>query len=281
MSAPSPNAAQIAYWNGPIGEVWAKAQEKRDRDHAGITAPLLALAAPAPGENILDIGCGSGTTTLMLVKLAGLSGRVTGIDLSRPMLTLARQRAVAAASKAEFFEGDASDYPFEKHDFDLAFSQLGVMFFADPVIAFRNFRRALKRQGRIVFACWRAQAEHQWAGIPESAAKPLLPSSAPSDPDAPGRFSLRHPDRIKQVLSGAGFCRIEISKQDARTFAGATADEAAASLIESGPLLRTLAGADDATRQRVRDALVQRLEREISPDGVWLNSAAWLVRAFA
>ena len=114
--------------------------------------------------------------------------------------------------------------------FDLGFSQFGVMFFADPVAAFRNIRRALKKHGRLVFACWRSPAEHTWSSVPESAAKPFLPAAPPVDPDAPGRFSLRQPDRIKQVLSGAGFYGIEIQKQDARTFAGATPEEAAASV---------------------------------------------------
>ncbi len=281
MNAPSPNAAQIAYWNGPIGEAWAKAQEKRDRDHAGITAPLLAFAEPQPGERIVDIGCGSGTTTLMLAERAGSCGRVVGIDVSGPMLALARQRAESAHGNAEFIEADVSDFPFEKHGFDLACSQFGVMFFADPVAAFRNIRRSLKRHGRFVFACWRAPAEHQWAGIPESAAKCFLPPATPADLDAPGRFSLRQPDRIKQVLSGAGFYAIEIRKQDVRTYAGATAEQAADCLINSGPLLRTLANVDEAVRHRVREAVVERLAREMHADGIWLTSAAWLVRAFA
>ena len=277
----SPNAAQIAYWNGPIGQAWATSHEKRDRDHTGITEPLIEFADIRPGENVLDVGCGSGTTTLMLAERAGITGKVLGIDLSAPMLAVARKRAESAHSIAQFAQADVSEYPFEKHAFDIAFSQFGVMFFADPIMTFRNIRRALKKRGRLVFACWRSPAEHTWSSIPESAAKPFMPAAPPADPNAPGRFSLQQPDRIKQVLGGAGFYGIEIHKQDARTFAGATPEEAAASAIDSGPLQRTLADTDDATRIKVREAVAARLARDMGPDGIYLNSAAWLVRAFA
>jgi len=277
----SPNSAQITYWNGPIGQAWATSHEKRDRDHTGITEPLIAFAAIKPGEHVLDIGCGSGTTTLMLAERAGSTGKVLGIDLSGPMLAVSRKRAETTHGIAQFVQADVSDYPFEKHLFDAGFSQFGVMFFADPVAAFRNIRRALKRQARLVFACWRSPAEHTWSSIPESAAKPFLPAAPPPEPNAPGPFSLQQPDRIKQVLGGAGFYGIEIQKLDARTFAGATPEEAAASAIDSGPLQRTLADAGDATRLKVREAVAARLAREMEPDGIYLNSAAWLVRAFA
>ncbi len=277
----SPNAAQIAYWNGPIGQAWAKYQEKRDRDHAGITGPLMEWARVKPDETVLDIGCGSGTTTLMLAERVRPGGKVVGIDLSGPMLEVARRRADAVHSHAQFVQADVAEYGFEKHVFDLGFSQLGVMFFADPVAAFLNIRRALKKRARIAFACWRSPAEHLWASIPENAAKPFLPAAPAAEPNAPGRFSLRLPDRIKQVLGGAGFYAIEIEKLDARTFAGATPEEAAWSVIDSGPLQRNLANADDATRQRVREAVTERLSAEMGPDGIYLTSAAWLVRALS
>jgi SAM-dependent methyltransferase len=276
----SANAAQFAYWNGPIGEGWAKAQEKRDRDHAGITAALLEYSGAKAGEYVLDIGCGSGTTTLMLAERVGASGKALGIDISAPMLAVAKQRAQAAGSLAEFIEGDASEYDLPRHTFDLGFSQLGVMFFADPVAAFRNIRRALKKRARIAFACWRSPAEHLWASIPENAAKPFLPQ-LPADPLGPGRFSLQHSDRVKQVLSGAGFYGIELRKLDTDTFAGSNAEQAAAHLMDAGPLQRTLANADEMTRSEVREAVIARLAREMGPNGIYLTSAAWLVRALA
>jgi ubiquinone/menaquinone biosynthesis C-methylase UbiE len=279
MSSPS-NTAQHAYWNGPLGQAYANSWQKRDRDHAGITRPLMEWSDARPGEHVLDIGCGGGTTTLQLAERVRETGRVLGLDISGPMIALARRRAEAARSTAQFIVADASEYLFEDRGFDLAFSQLGVMFFADPVAAFRNLRRALKPRGRIAFACWRSPAEHLWASIPESAAAPFLPPSLPADANAPGRYSLRESDRIRQVLTGAGFSAVEILKQDARTFLGATPEEAAESAIE-GSLQRMLARADEVTQKKLRDAVAARLSKEMQPDGVYLTCAAWLVRASA
>ena len=275
------NAGQTAYWNGPIGKAWAATREKRDCDHAAVTKALLELAAPRAGACVLDIGCGSGTTTLLLAERVGRSGRVLGVDISRPMLDVARARALESNSIAHFVEADVTDYPFEAQSFDLAFSQLGVMFFADPIATFRNIHRALKPGGRIAFACWRHPFEHLWAWIPESAAKPFLPPAPPVDLNAPGRYAFHNPDRVKSVLLQAGFHAPALEKFDTETFAGATPEEAAASAIDAGPLQRTLADAGETTRAKVRAAVTERLAKEMRPGGIYLNSAAWLVHASA
>ena len=278
---PSANAAQSAYWNGPIGKIWANEQEKRDRDHAPITQALLGLARVKENEHVLDIGCGSGTTTLMLAERAGAQGSATGIDLSRPMLELARRRALAAGSQARFIEADATGYPFTARQYDLGFSQFGVMFFVDPVAAFSNIHMAMKAGGRLAFACWRHPFENPWSHVPEMAAKPFLPPAPPADPDAPGRYSFANPDRVKSVLLQAGFHAPELIKFDTCIHLGKTAEEAASSSIDAGPLLRTLADVDEATRARVRAALTERLAKELQPGGIFLTAGVWLAAARA
>jgi SAM-dependent methyltransferase len=275
------NTGQIAYWNGPIGEIWAKEQEKRDRDHAELTQAGLALAAPQPGERALDVGCGSGTTTILLAQRVAPGGEAVGIDLSAPMLALARRRAAERDICARFIQADATDHGFEPHSFDLMFSQFGVMFFADPVSSFRNIHKAMKDSGRLVFVCWRAPFENPWSAVPESAARPLLPPAAPSAADAPGRYSFANPDRVKSVLLQAGFHDVGIEKTDTRIHLGNTPEEAASSSIDSGPLLRTLADVDEATRSKVRAAVTARLAQELGPGGISLTAGAWLVRASA
>jgi len=272
---------QFAYWNGPMGQGWAKQREKRDRDHGPLTNALLELSAPQPGEHVLDIGCGSGTTTLALAARVAPRGRVLGIDISKPMLAVARTRAAETGSIAEFVDADITHYAFAPQSFDLGFSQLGVMFFPDPIAAFRNIHSAMKPKARLVFCCWRPPFEHLWAFVPESAAKPFLPPAPPADPDAPGRYSFQNPERVKSVLLQAGFVAPEFQKFDFRTFAGETPEEAASSAIDEGPLARSLVEVDEATRAKVRAAVTERLAKEMGPDGIWLTSAAWLVQARA
>ena len=156
------NRAQLAYWNGPMGHLWAQVHAKRDHDHAPMTEALLALAAAASGEHVLDIGCGSGTTALRLAEQVGTEGSVTGIDLSGPMLAVAERRARESKSQARFIEADVTDYPFSPQTFDLAFSQFGVMFFADPAASLANVFAAMKEGGRLAFVCWRASTENPW-----------------------------------------------------------------------------------------------------------------------
>lgn len=275
------NRAQLVYWNGPMGHMWADKQEKRDRDHVPMTEALLKLAAASPGEHVLDIGCGSGTTTLRLAEQVGAGGSATGIDLSGPMLAVAERRARDTGSIARFIEADATDYPFAPKSLDLATSQFGVMFFADPVAALANVFAGLKEGGRIAFVCWRASTENPWSAVPEGAAKPLLPPTEPSPPDAPGRYAFANPDRVKSILLTAGFHAPDIHKFDARIHLGDTPEEAASSSIDGGPLARTLAEVDDETRKSVREAVTARLAREMGPGGIYLTAACWLVAAKA
>jgi SAM-dependent methyltransferase len=197
------------------------------------------------------------------------------------MLSVARRRAAQTPNRANFIEADATDYGFEAESFDLAFSQFGVMFFADPVATFRNIHKAMKRGGRLVFVCWRGPFENPWSAVPEAAARPFLPPPAPASPDAPGRYSFANPDRVKSVLLQAGFHGIAIEKFDTRVHLGNTPEEAASSSIDAGPLLRTLADVDEATRTKVRAAVTARLAQELGPGGIYLTAATWLVRALA
>jgi len=277
----SSNRAQLAYWNGPIGHMWAGAQEKRDRDHAPMTDAVLKLASPARGEHVLDIGCGSGTTTLRLAQAVGAEGSVLGIDLSAPMLAVAERRARQSGSAAKFIEADVADHPFTPKHVALAFSQFGVMFFADPVAALANVYAAIKEGGRLAFVCWRASTENPWSAVPEAAAKPWLPPMEPLPPDAPGRYSFANPDRVRSILLRAGFHAPQIEKFDTRIHLGETPEAAASSSIDGGPLARTLADVDEDTRQRVREAVTTRLARELGPGGVTLAAGCWLVAAKA
>src|SRR5262245_10156314 len=86
------NAAQVEYWNHQIAHVWADRHEQIDQLFSDITEFALGLAEPKPGECVLDIGCGAGTTTLLLAAHVAPSGRVVGADLSRHSAARAGER---------------------------------------------------------------------------------------------------------------------------------------------------------------------------------------------
>jgi len=274
------NKAQIDYWNGPTGEEWAKYNSETDRSLADAADAALTLAAARPGERVLDIGCGAGVTSFSLAEEVSPSGYVTGVDVSRPLLALARSRA--QGGNIEFIEADAALYPFQP-EFDLIFSRFGVMFFADPVLAFANIRKATVPGGRLAFVCWRAVEENEWVSLPYAAARPFLPEQKPVPPHAPGPFAFADPHRLHDILSEAGFSDIRVEKFDGMMDLGNAPQRASFQVTQlMGPTARALRGADDATRARVREAVTGALAQfQRRMQTIKLGMACWLVSARA
>jgi SAM-dependent methyltransferase len=275
MPNPS-NADQIAFWNGEAGEKWVKSQDRLDRMLAGISEEIVKTARPVAGEAILDIGCGCGETSLRLAKTAG---RVVGIDISRPMLARAAQRAKdASVANFEAVEADAAHHRFAA-DFDLLFSRFGVMFFADPDSAFANLRKSLKPGGRLAFVCWRDWRENEWARVPIAAARPHLPPQPPMGPEDPGPFAFADLARVRRVLSSAGFDAITARPFDTPMHLGAGHEEALAHVQEFGPVARMMAGASDAERANAVAALSAALKPFADRKPFTLGGAVWIVTA--
>jgi SAM-dependent methyltransferase len=272
------NREQIAYWNDAAGATWAKLQGVLDRQVEPLGLEAIRRLAPRPGERTLDLGCGCGQTSVELAAQVGPSGAVVAIDVSRPMLTVARARAQPVpGAPIEFREADAQVEPFAPATFDAAFSRFGVMFFADPVAAFANVRRALKPAGRLAFVCWRGLEESDWMRVPLEAARSLLPPPAPADPLAPGPFALADAVRVRRILVDAGFPNPRIEPYEA-TIGGTGLEESVRLLCRIGPLGAAMRERPDllpAASDAVRAALIPRL----GPDGVRMRAAVWIVQA--
>ena len=276
----SDNSQQIEFWNGPSGQRWAALNETTDRSLSFVTAALMPFAAAKTGERVLDVGCGCGSTTLALAEAVGPSGAVTGIDISRPMLDVARRRAAEKGAKITFFEADASAHTF-KPEYDLVFSRFGVMFFADPLSAFSNIRKALSTGGRLAFVCWRAFPDNVWAARPLGAALDLLPPQPPIDPHAPGPFAFADSARLVSILRNAGFHDPRADALDTVMNMGATVEDGAKAALSVGPLARAAGDVDDATKARILERVRGVLLEFKTPAGITPPAACWLVTARA
>jgi SAM-dependent methyltransferase len=284
QQAQSPHGAQAEYWNSPASRAWAEHHERQDRALAGLAVATLGLAAPQSGERVLDIGCGSGSTLLPLAACVGRSGYVLGADISAASIARARERIDAAGLQhADAICADVATHPFAVSSFDLVFSRLGVMFFEDPQAAFLNVHRAMQPGGRLALAVFRPASENPWPSAPFSAVRHLLPLEPPPRPNAPGMFSWGNPTRAKQILESAGFQQVSLTPVDLPyQLAGAGgAAEAAEFALLFGPLTRVLPDLPSEKREQVHSTLQGFFEGYVTPQGVVLPSAFWVVEAQA
>jgi SAM-dependent methyltransferase len=274
------NGDQASFWNEQAGRKWVANQDAMDAQLGPLGIAAMDRLAPQPGERVLDVGCGAGTTTRLLAERVR-PGEVVGVDISAPLLVRARERTTLENVRFEL--GDAQTFSFAPALFDAVFSRFGVMFFEDPVAAFTNLRGALRPGGRLGFVCWRAMKENAWVTVPLGAAAPLLPEPpAPPPPDAPGPFAFADGARVREILSRSGFTQIATTPHDEALAMGGRgdADEAVDLVMEIGPLGRALASVESATeRSKVRSVVREALAKHDGPGGVRLAAATWIVTA--
>ncbi|MDI1263834.1 MAG: methyltransferase domain-containing protein [bacterium] len=274
------NADQIAYWNGPAGQRWAERQAGQDILLGPVADLLIDRARPAPGERVIDVGCGSGATAIAFGQKVAPSGRVLGIDISGPMLERARQTAPKELP-IEFALADATTHPFEPESFDLLASRFGVMFFADPVASFANMRKALKPSGRLAFACWREPRENPWMIAPLQAVYKHVPKLPPQGPEDPGPFAFASEERVHRILGSAGFTGIamEACPLSFDIAIGRGLDAAVQSALEIGPTHRALEGQPAELRAAAINSLREALAPLARGDTVVLSGSVWIVTA--
>jgi len=262
-------------------EKWIRFQRAIDEQIGPLGRAAIEKAAIRSGERALDVGCGCGDTTLEIARRVGPTGVVVGLDLSAPMLAEAERRArETGASNARFSNSDAQTHKFSGGEFDVGFSRFGVMFFADPVRAFANLGGALRPGGRFAFVCWQALERNPWMGVPMKAAAREISFPPLSDPLAPGPFAFADPDRVRRILTDAGFTSISIDAHEETLSigGGGGADVAAEFLVQMGPTGSALRQ-DPSAEPRVRAAVKEAITPFVAPDGVKLPSAAWIVLA--
>jgi ubiquinone/menaquinone biosynthesis C-methylase UbiE len=271
----STNTEQASDWDGADGEYWATYHQEYERLLGVFDGILVDAAHVSASDRCLDVGCGTGATTRALAARA-VEGSVLGLDLSGPMLGIAREAAVRAdIGNVELVQGDAQVHAFDAASFDVAVSRMGSMFFGDPAAAFANIGRALRPGGRLALTVWQAEAANDWL---TALARALGEPSAEETGDeaaayAPSPFSLADPTLSRSLLEGAGFVEVTIDPLDIPLPLG--------SVDDAQPFLETWIdeGLDADQRAQASTSLHQLLVDNATDDGVLLRSATWLITA--
>lgn len=273
---------QVARWNGPAGQAWAEQQALVDMVFASIDA--VVVEGLSAGKRVLDVGCGTGGTTLAVARRLGAGARLVGVDIAEPMIAAARERVARAGDEltdvdVTFVRDDASAHAFEVGSFDTVVSRFGVMFFGDFVQAFAHLRHAVADDGQLRFVTWRSAAENPFMTTAEEAAAPLLPSIPAREPDAPGQFAFASADKVRGILTEGGWKGIDIAPVDIPC--SFPASELTGYFTNFGPLGRVLPDADEATRRAVIDVVRAAFDPFVHGDEVRFVAACWMVSARA
>jgi SAM-dependent methyltransferase len=272
------NTDQAEYWNGDPGKTWVVLEDEFRHAIAGYLSTAIDGAGVQRGQNVLDLGCGGGDTTI-LAATRSETGEVLGLDLSQPLIERAREKAAAATlPNLRFAVGDAQSYPFAPASFNCAISRFGVMFFSDPVRAFANIRSGVSPGGRLSLVVWQSLSENEWLlAVREALAMGRdLPVPQPGEP---GPFSLARPEFTRPVLEGAGWSSVKFTDLRVPYMAGDNVSAAFAFLNRQSVTRGLLEELDARTQEQARGKLRTMIENHMTERGVIFESAAWLVTA--
>jgi ubiquinone/menaquinone biosynthesis C-methylase UbiE len=273
------NAQQIAMWNGCAGRGWVAAQAALDRLFEPFQELLVEAVAERKAQRVLDVGCGTGSTTLAVARLLGDQGNVVGLDVSEPMIALAERRAEIASAPPRFVCADAQTYAFNDKRFDMIISRFGTMFFDDPVRAFANLRRAAIPTAFLHTIVWRSPADNPFMTAAERTAASFLPVIPARRSDEPGQFAFADNDRVYSILEKSGWTDIDIQPLDvACTLPEHELNDYIARL---GPLGRVLQQVDEQKRARIVGAVRAAFDPYVYGAEVRFSAACWMVGARA
>jgi SAM-dependent methyltransferase len=279
MGAQQQTTDQATLWNGTSGCAWVESQQLLDNLLEPFENALMQAIRAGSSSHVLDVGCGTGSTTVSAARLLGEKGQCTGIDISEPMLAVARMRAEREKTSAKFICADAQTHAFAPASFDTIISRFGVMFFADPIAAFANLHRAATKGARLCCIAWRGAADNPFMTTAERAAALLLPNTPPRIPDGPGQFGFADPQRVRGILEQSGWSDIDLQPLDVVCRFPET--ELIGYFTRFGPVGQALQQADETTRNRVIATVRTAFDPYVHGSEVRFNAGAWTISARA
>jgi len=272
----APNQAQAELWNGPAGRNWVEQNALLDRLLAPLVPPLVEAVGRQGARAVLDVGCGAGGSTFAIAESLDRQGRCTGLDISAPLIDLARRRAAELEiDNADFLVADVQQHAFTPESFDAIISRFGVMFFDDPVIAFANLRAAARPDAGLACIAWRGTAENAFMTAAERAAAPLLPEPPPRAPNAPGQFAFADADYVAGILAKAGWRGVDLRPLDVAC--EISAEDLEIYAVRMGPVSLALPGLEPDHREAVIAAVKAGFAPFVTDGVARFTAACWMV----
>ena len=234
------NKAQADYWASPAGLKWIQLEHALDTAMAEMLHVMLDRASITETDRVVDIGCGTGASTLASARRV-TSGEAVGVDISKPLLDRAADRAIAqGVENASFLLADAQTHAFPANSFDVLVSRLGMSFFSDTVEALQNLGKGLKDGGRMAFVCWAPVDRNPWFNIPKKAAEERLGAAPKAVPGAPGPTAFQDVDYVINLMSKAGLSNLGADAIDITLTPPGGASGAAEAASRVGPAARIM-----------------------------------------
>jgi SAM-dependent methyltransferase len=276
------NEEAIAAWDGPLFDRFLQFRHLLSEALGAHGEAALELCPPQAGERVLDIGCGFGEATTRIAGLVGAKGEALGVDAAARFIEFA-EREAADVANARFAVLDVENATFED-TFDMAFSRMGTMFFANPVAALRRVREALVPGGRLAMVVWRAKVENEWMMRAQEITERLVtkPEEYDEPTCGPGPFSMANADTTSGIVLSAGYEQVSLRRCDEPIKIGDDLDEAVEFVMSLGPageILRLAGERAEHLHAPVRAALREGLADWLGEDGVVAPASTWIVTA--
>lgn len=265
------NSDQELYWNSNAGKKWVEFQDELDGLLENINDRLLQRSEIETGERVLDIGCGTGATTMSVASLVEQGGLVVGVDISKTLLDCAISRSSnISGGRIKYTLADAQTWRFDADSFDLVTSRFGMMFFANPVLAFKNLAAALRKGGRLSFVSWANASSNPWFAIPRDAAINQLGKPEPTPPTAPGPLAFANSDYVLSIMDEAGLDGRSVDIEQVDLLYSGSVAEAAHLASNVGPAMRIMKEFDGSSTDilEIKKKVAASFQRYADKDGV-------------
>ena len=270
------------YWSTEGGDTWLQYLDYFEPMIAPIGRSLVSDTLTDEHKHIIDIGCGGGATTFRLASIVGDKGSIIGVDISEALIANCRQRARTAGVKnVEFKCGDAATIELPKHWAQLVISRFGVMFFKEPVVAFKHIGQSLSDGGTLAFSCWASLPENPWMnelvttlGLHIDLPKPL--------PGAPGPFAFANTEYLTSILTDAGYKNIQVTQWTGELMIGSrgmSANAVSKFLFSTSMVVKSVQDRITGNEDEIFRQFASRIKQYCKDDGVYMPAKAWIVKA--